>query len=77
MKQCNNSEYDFDLPIDMYRLCNYHYKNNSLMFISNQLDQHFSTWVSEAEISKLAASGINTVRIPIGPWMFKSFSFPP
>ncbi|KAI9296619.1 glucan 1,3-beta-glucosidase [Neoconidiobolus thromboides FSU 785] len=35
-----------------------------------QLIQHWDTWVTENDISKLARSGINHIRIPIGYWAF-------
>ncbi|KAI7935511.1 hypothetical protein MJO28_016382 [Puccinia striiformis f. sp. tritici] len=34
------------------------------------LDEHWSTWVTEADVEKLYQAGINTFRIPIGYWIF-------
>jgi len=33
-----------------------------------QLHAHWESWVTEAEIAKLAAAGINHIRIPVGYW---------
>lgn len=35
---------------------------------SRQLQQHWSTWYTEADIARLASYGINHIRIPIGFW---------
>lgn len=32
------------------------------------LEEHWDTWITEADFAKLAKIGINTVRIPIGYW---------
>ena len=37
---------------------------------NRQLRQHWKTWVDEAQIVNLAHSGVETLRIPVGDWMF-------
>lgn len=37
---------------------------------NRQLRQHWKTWVTEDIISNLANIGTNTLRIPVGDWMF-------
>jgi len=34
------------------------------------LDEHWSTWVTEDDVEKLYQAGINTIRVPLGFWMF-------
>jgi len=40
------------------------------------LHQHWSTWTSQADFAKIAAAGINVVRIPIGFWAFSNADSP-
>ncbi|KAL9113358.1 MAG: hypothetical protein Q9227_002399 [Pyrenula ochraceoflavens] len=40
------------------------------------LQQHWSTWFTEADVQKLASTGINALRIPIGWWAFDNSSAP-
>lgn len=40
---------------------------------NRQLRIHWREWVKEEDIKKLASFGINSVRIPIGDWMFKPY----
>ncbi|KAJ8605597.1 hypothetical protein CTAYLR_000038 [Chrysophaeum taylorii] len=40
---------------------------------NRQLRKHWETWVTETHISKLASLGINSIRIPIGDWMFEPY----
>jgi glucan 1,3-beta-glucosidase len=35
-----------------------------------QLKQHWDTWFTEADFARFKASGLNTVRLPIGYWAF-------
>ncbi|KAI0232938.1 hypothetical protein L0F63_004085, partial [Massospora cicadina] len=35
---------------------------------ANQLKRHWETWVTEGDLARLAAAGINHVRIPVGYW---------
>eukprot|EP01035_Chromulina_nebulosa_P023578 gene23578-30572_t len=37
---------------------------------NRQLRRHWSTWVTEKEIQEIAASGADTLRVPVGDWMF-------
>jgi glucan 1,3-beta-glucosidase len=37
---------------------------------NRQLRQHWKTWVTEDIIANLAALGSNTLRIPVGDWMY-------
>ena len=39
-----------------------------------KLQQHWSTWYTEADIAKVASWGLNALRIPIGYWAFASFN---
>jgi aryl-phospho-beta-D-glucosidase BglC (GH1 family) len=32
------------------------------------MEQHWDTWITEADFQKMASMGINTVRIPVGYW---------
>lgn len=40
---------------------------------NRQLRRHWQTWVSEIEIARLAKSGVETLRIPVGDWMYKPY----
>jgi len=40
---------------------------------NRQLRIHWREWVKEEDIKKLASFGINSVRIPVGDWMFKPY----
>ena len=40
---------------------------------NRQLRQHWETWVTEEIIEKLAQSGINSLRLPLGDYMFKPY----
>jgi glucan 1,3-beta-glucosidase len=40
---------------------------------NRQLRQHWDTWVTEKEIAEIASLGVDTVRIPVGDWMFKPY----
>eukprot|EP01094_Clydonella_sp_ATCC50884_P000337 TRINITY_DN10263_c0_g1_i1.p1 TRINITY_DN10263_c0_g1~~TRINITY_DN10263_c0_g1_i1.p1 ORF type:complete len:512 (-),score=108.84 TRINITY_DN10263_c0_g1_i1:68-1579(-) len=37
---------------------------------SRQLQQHWSTWFTEDDVKKIASYGLNTIRIPVGYWIF-------
>lgn len=37
---------------------------------NRQLRQHWKTWVTEDIIANLARLGTNTLRIPVGDWMY-------
>ncbi|CAM9611016.1 unnamed protein product [Chrysoparadoxa australica] len=40
---------------------------------NRQLKSHWATWVTELEIAKLSTTGINTVRLPVGDWMYEPY----
>ena len=40
---------------------------------NRQLRRHWRTWVTETEIARLAKSGVETLRIPVGDWMYKPY----
>lgn len=40
---------------------------------NRQLRQHWATWVTQDIIEELARSGINSLRLPIGDYMYKSY----
>ena len=40
---------------------------------NRQLREHWRRWVSEDDIARLAAQGLNTVRIPVGDWMWEPY----
>uniref|UniRef100_A0A7S2WMK6 Glycoside hydrolase family 5 domain-containing protein n=2 Tax=Rhizochromulina marina TaxID=1034831 RepID=A0A7S2WMK6_9STRA len=40
---------------------------------NKQLRRHWDTWVTEAIIDELAAAGINSLRLPVGDWMYEPY----
>ena len=40
---------------------------------NRQLRVHWSKWVTTAHLTKLAEQGINTLRVPVGDWMFEPY----
>merc|ERR1719408_225321 len=40
---------------------------------NRQLRIHWKTWVTEEHIKKLPHKGVDTLRVPIGDWMFKPY----
>ena len=42
---------------------------------NKQLRRHWKTWVTEQQIIDLKALGADTVRIPVGDWMYVPVSF--
>ncbi|CAI5706359.1 unnamed protein product [Peronospora effusa] len=40
---------------------------------NRQLRIHYENWVTEKDIGALAAAGINSLRIPVGDWMFNPY----
>ena len=40
---------------------------------NKQLRRHWRTWVTEKEILSLKASGLDTLRIPVGDWMYAPY----
>mmetsp|Transcript_28348 Transcript_28348/g.37078 ORF Transcript_28348/g.37078 Transcript_28348/m.37078 type:complete len:519 (+) Transcript_28348:49-1605(+) len=41
---------------------------------NRQLRVHWATWVTEEDIAQLAHHGFNSVRIPVGDWMYKPYA---
>eukprot|EP01035_Chromulina_nebulosa_P020636 gene20636-26754_t len=37
---------------------------------NKQLRRHWTTWVTEQDFIELASSGIDTIRVPVGDWIF-------
>jgi len=44
---------------------------------SSRLQQHWATWITQADMSDIAAKGLNFVRIPIGYWSVTALSGDP
>ena len=40
---------------------------------NKQLRRHWKTWITEDIIERLAKSGINSLRLPLGDYMYKSY----
>ena len=40
---------------------------------NKQLHRHWKTWLTESHIKELAASGINSVRLPVGDFIYKPY----
>ena len=40
---------------------------------NRQLRNHWKTWVTEEQIAVLAATGIDTIRIPVADWMYDPY----
>lgn len=40
---------------------------------NKQLRRHWKAWVTETDIAQLATVGINTVRLPVGDWMYQPY----
>jgi glucan 1,3-beta-glucosidase len=40
---------------------------------NRQLKRHWRTWVDEAQILNLSLSGVETLRVPVGDWMYKPY----
>jgi hypothetical protein len=41
------------------------------------LEQHWSTWMTEADFAQMASYGLNTVRIPLAHWYFNASAAEP
>jgi glucan 1,3-beta-glucosidase len=57
--------------VDEYTLC-----QNIPSETTNILQRHWNTWVSATDFAKIAAAGVNVVRIPIGYWAFDNSGSP-
>ena len=51
---------------DTYNFCDYLGPKEA----NRQLRLHWENWVNEEKLNKLKKLGINTIRIPVGDWMF-------
>ncbi|CAN0345923.1 unnamed protein product, partial [Scytosiphon promiscuus] len=40
---------------------------------NKQLKRHWKTWVTESDIAQIATVGVNTVRLPVGDWMYQPY----
>lgn len=40
---------------------------------NKQLKRHWQTWVTEEDIAQLATVGVNTIRLPVGDWMYQPY----
>ncbi|RLN82603.1 hypothetical protein BBJ28_00003771 [Nothophytophthora sp. Chile5] len=40
---------------------------------NRQLRIHWETWVTEADMKEMAEAGVNSLRVPVGDWMFKPY----
>jgi len=63
--QSNESE----IAIDTYTFC----KVLGPKEANRQLRRHWESWVTEDIIEQLAESGINSLRLPVGDYMYKSY----
>ncbi|KAG6611681.1 putative glucan 1,3-beta-glucosidase [Phytophthora cinnamomi] len=55
--------------MDLYTFCTSLGKEEA----NRQLRVHYDNWVSEKDIAALAAAGINSMRVPVGDWMFNPY----
>ena len=40
---------------------------------NRQLREHWSKWVTDDDLAQLASQGINTLRVPVGDWMWEPY----
>ena len=40
---------------------------------NRQLREHWAKWVTEPELEALVAQGVNTIRVPVGDWMWEPY----
>lgn len=52
--------------MDMYTFCTALSKEEA----NRQLRLHYATWVTEADLKEMADAGVNSLRVPVGDWMF-------
>ncbi|KAL3664663.1 hypothetical protein V7S43_010412 [Phytophthora oleae] len=55
--------------MDMHSFCTALGKEEA----NRQLRIHYATWVTEADIKEMAEAGVNSLRVPVGDWMFKPY----
>jgi len=57
------------IGMDMYTFCKALGPDEG----NRQLKAHWDSWVTENDIAQLATMGINSVRVPVGDWMYKPY----
>ncbi|RLN31506.1 hypothetical protein BBI17_006469 [Phytophthora kernoviae] len=55
--------------MDMYTFCTALGKEEA----NRQLRIHWATWVTEDDIKEMAEAGVNSLRVPVGDWMFNPY----
>jgi len=55
--------------MDMYTFCTALGKEEA----NRQLKVHYATWVTEIDIKEMAEAGVNSLRVPVGDWMFNPY----
>mmetsp|Transcript_28501 Transcript_28501/g.37280 ORF Transcript_28501/g.37280 Transcript_28501/m.37280 type:complete len:600 (+) Transcript_28501:77-1876(+) len=55
--------------MDMYSFCNALGPEEG----NTQLRRHWEAWVQQQDIQRIADAGLDSVRIPVGDWMFKPY----
>lgn len=55
--------------MDMYSFC----KVLGPIEGNRQLREHWRKWVTEEDLQRLASQGVNTLRVPVGDWMWESY----
>ncbi|UIZ22001.1 hypothetical protein KXD40_008853 [Peronospora effusa] len=55
--------------MDMHSFCTALGKEEA----NRQLRIHYATWVTEDDIKEMAEAGVNSLRVPVGDWMFKPY----
>ena len=58
-----------EIAIDTYTFCQVLGPTEA----NKQLRRHWKTWITEDIIERLAKSGINSLRLPLGDYMYKSY----
>ena len=58
-----------DTAMDQYTFC----KVLGPVEGNRQLHRHWKNWVTEAHIKELASMGVNTIRFPVGDFIFKPY----
>ncbi|KAE9288715.1 hypothetical protein PF008_g26066 [Phytophthora fragariae] len=55
--------------MDMYTFCTALGKEEA----NRQLRIHYETWVTESDLKEMAEAGVNSLRVPVGDWMFNPY----
>eukprot|EP00752_Nemacystus_decipiens_P018730 g16793.t1 len=58
-----------EIGMDMYTFCDALGPTEG----NKQLRRHWSSWVTEGDIAQLATIGVNTVRLPVGDYMYQPY----